>query len=251
MKLSTTLLGQTFQSIGWLIFIIFLGLFLDSRFFAENYYENGQWLNNILAVILYLYLLKKGTPRVREQLFYALLIGVIGEYFFSLFLGMYTYRLHNIPHYVPFGHAIVFLGIYLFSRKQKVKSHRKQIELFITIFIVIYSVLFLVYRNDVFGFILTVVVFLSLRKYPKERLFYLSMYFIVAIVEIVGTSLECWVWPSIAYGKFEFLPSANPPAGISLFYFGLDRGTLSIYKRRNKQLWNRFKRIRKLQTVPS
>lgn len=251
MKLSTTLFGQTLQSIGWLIFIIFLGLFLDSKFFAENYYEHGQWMNNILVVLVYLYFFKRGTTRVREQLIYALLIGIIGEYIFSLVLGMYAYRLHNIPHYVPFGHAVIFLGIYFFSRKQKVKVYRKQIEIFISIFIVIYSILFLIYKNDIFGFILTILVFVSLRKYPKERLFYLSMYFIVAIVEIVGTSFECWVWPSIAYGTFEFLPSANPPAGISLFYFGLDRGTLSIYKRRNKELWNRFKRIQKLQTVSS
>ena len=244
MNLSKTLFGQTIQSIGWLIFIIFLGLFLDSKFFAENYFEDGQWLNNTLVIFVYFYFFIKGTKRVREQLIYALIIGVIGEYLFSLVLGMYAYRLGNIPHYVPFGHAVIFLGIYFFSRKQKVKFYRKQIELFISICIIIYSVLFLLFRNDIFGFILTLFVFYSLRKYPKERLFYLSMYFIVAVVEIVGTSLDCWVWPSIAYGKFEFLPSANPPSGICFFYYGLDRGTLSIYKRKNKVVWNRFKKVR-------
>ncbi|TYP97845.1 hypothetical protein C7447_10310 [Tenacibaculum adriaticum] len=246
MKLSKTLFGQTVETLGWLLIIIFLGLFLDSDFFSKNYFEHGQWLNNVLVIAVYLYFFKTGTRRVREQLIYALIIGVIGEYLFSLVLRMYTYRLHNIPHYIPFGHAVVFLGIYIFSRKSKVRAYSKQIELFITICIVIYSLLFLVFKKDVFGFVLTLLVFYSLRKHPKERLFYLSMYFIVAVVEIVGTSLDCWVWPSTAYGKFDFLPSANPPSGISFFYFGLDRGTMSIYKRRHKEVWKRFKNIRQL-----
>lgn len=246
MNLSKTLFGQTIRSIGWLIFIIFLGLFLDSKYFEEEIYHKGQLLNTILVIGVYIYLFKTGTSRVREQLVYAFIIGVIGEYIFSIGLGMYTYRHHNIPHYIPFGHAVVFLGVYFFSRKSKVKEFRKQIELFFTISIVAYAFIFLLFKNDVFGFVLTGLVFYSLRKYPKERLFYLAMYFIVGIIEIVGTSLDCWFWPSKAFDFFEFLPSANPPSGICFFYYGLDRGTLSIYKRRNKQVWTRFKTIRNL-----
>lgn len=247
MNLSTSLFGQILQTLGWLIFIILLGLFLDSTFFAENYWEHGQWINNVLVVLVYFYFFQKGTSRVKEQLIYALLIGIIGEYIFSSFLGMYTYRLGNVPHYVPFGHAVVFLGVYLYSRKSKVREYSKPIEWFSTAFIVIYSISFLIFKKDVYGFLFTLLVFYSLRKYPKERMFYLSMYVVIAILEMVGTYFECWVWPSIAFGKFNFLPSANPPSGICFFYFALDRGTLSFYKRRNKQVWNRFKKIRALQ----
>lgn len=247
MNFSKTLFGQTIESVGWLIFIISLGLFLDSSFFANNYYEHGQQINTLLVVLVYSYLYWKGTSRVRQQLVYAFLIGLVGEYIFSIALGMYTYRLENIPHYIPFGHAVVFTGVYFFSRKQKVKFFRKQLELFFTISIAIYSLFLLVFKNDIFGFSLTILVFLSLRKYPKERLFYLSMFFIIGFIEVLGTSLGCWEWPSIAFGKFEFLPSSNPPSGICFFYYGLDRGTLSIYKRRNKAAWNRFKQMRSLK----
>ena len=244
MNLSKTLFGQTVQSLGWLFFIIFLGLFFDSKFFSENYFEHSQWINNTLVIGVFFYFFFKGTKRVKEQLIYALIIGFIGEHIFCFGFGMYEYRLQNIPHYVPFGHAVIFLGIYFFSRKSKVRFYSKQIQIFLSICIVIYSVLFLIFRNDVFGFILTIGVFISLRKYPKEKLFYLAMYGIVSCVELVGTSLECWVWPKTAFNYFDFLPSANPPAGICLFYYGLDRGTMSIYKRRNKTVWKRFKQIK-------
>ena len=181
---------------------------------------------------------------MREQLIYAVLIGIAGEYIFSIGLGMYNYRLGNIPHYVPFGHAVIFFFVYAFARKSKVLYYRNKIELALSILISIYALLFLIFAKDVFGFILTIFVFLSLRKHSKEKLFYLSMYCVVALIEIIGTSFECWKWPALAFDTYTFLPSANPPSGICLFYFGLDRGTISFYKRRHKETWKRFKQIK-------
>jgi len=228
-----TLLGQTIFSLGWILFILFLGLFFDSVFFSNQYFKHGQWINNICVVFVFIYCYYKGTPRVKEQLIYAFIIGIIGEHLFSLVFGMYTYRLGNIPHYIPFGHALVFLGVYNYSRKPKVRKHHKKIEIFLSVCITIYASLFLIFKNDIFGFIMTLLVFLSLRKYPKEKLFYLTMYGVT------------WSWPKYAFNYFEFLPSANPPTGICLFYYGLDRGTISIYKRRHKETWKRFKKIHK------
>ena len=240
---------KTFKSnnaLGLLILIIAFGLFLDSKFVAENIFKRAQWINDAIVLIIFIYLFSKGTSRVKEQLIYAVLIGIIGEYVFSLGLSMYTYRLGNIPHYVPFGHAIVFLFVYAFTRKSKARFYRKKIEQLLSVIILIYASLFLIFAKDVFGFILTIFVFISLKKHPKEKLFYLTMYCVVAILEIIGTSFECWKWPVLAFDTFSFLPSANPPSGICLFYFGLDRGTMSIYKRRHKATWKRLQSIRLL-----
>ena len=215
-------------------------------FFAENYFKHSQWINTIGVIAVFIYCYYKGTARIREQLIYAFIIGVIGEHVFSLAFGMYTYRLGNIPHYIPFGHALVFLGVYNFSRKSQVRINSKKIELFLSISIAIYALAFLVFKNDVFGFVMTVFVFLSLRRYPKEKLFYLTMYGVVVYAELIGTSLNTWSWPKFAFNTFEFLPSANPPSGICLFYYGLDRGTMSIYKRRHKETWKRLQNIRLL-----
>ncbi|WP_299136579.1 hypothetical protein [uncultured Tenacibaculum sp.] len=244
MIFSKTLLGQTLQTLGWLFFAISLGLFLDSKFIAEHYYHNTQHIITLLIIPLFLFLYYKATSRTRELLIYATLIAIAGEYLFSKTLGMYTYRLKNIPHYIPPGHAIVFLLVYYFSRKSQVKYNRKKIEVFCTSLIIPFSLYFLILKNDILGFVCTFFVFYFLRKHHKERLFFLVMYCVVAITELIGTSLECWQWPSVAFNKLNFLPSANPPAGISLFYFGLDRGTMSFYKRRHKAAWKRLKKVR-------
>lgn len=246
---SKTVLGQTIESLGWILFLLFLGLFFDSVFFAENYFKHSQWINTICVVFVFIYCYYKGTSRIKEQLLYAFFIGIIGEYIFSMALGMYAYRLGNIPHYIPFGHALVFLGVYNFSRKPKIRDKAKVLELILTIGIVIYALFFLVFKNDVFGFVMTVLVFYSLRKHPREKLFYLTMYAVVVYAELIGTSLNTWSWPEFAFNSFEFLPSANPPSGICLFYFGLDRGTISIYKRIHKQTWERFKKIKAQQVL--
>ncbi|WP_299125030.1 hypothetical protein [uncultured Tenacibaculum sp.] len=248
MNFSKTFIGQTIQTIGWLLFAIVLGLFIDSKFVAENFYENAQWINNVIAVLVFVFLYHKANSRAKEQLIYALIIAVVGEYIFSILLGMYTYRLEKIPHYIPPGHAIVFVLVYYFSKKSKVKENRVLVEKFCLVLITLFSFYFLFFKKDVFGFLCTILVFVFLRKYPKERLFYLTMYCLVAVLEFVGTGLECWKWPEIAFNKFQYLPSANPPLGISLFYFGLDRGTISIYKRRHKEAWSRLKQIRMVKS---
>ena len=99
--------------------------------------------------------------------------------------------------------------------------------------------------GDLFGFVMTLFVFLLLWKRPKERLFFFSMYILVAILEIGGTAFGAWKWPSIGFDTFHFLPSNNPPSGISLFYFLLDIGCFYIYTKRHKKLWERLKSIRK------
>ncbi len=95
---------------------------------------------------------------------------------------------------------------------------------------------------------MTVLVVFFLRNKPRERLFFLTMYIVVAFLEIVGTTYKCWHWPDTAWGVIPFLPSNNPPSGISLIYFLLDLGCLWLYKQRHREAWGRMKNIRLLKT---
>ena len=69
------------------------------------------------------------------------------------------------------------------------------------------------------------------------------MYIIVALLEIGGTAFGAWKWPSIAFDTFSFLPSNNPPSGISLFYFLLDVSCLFVYILFHQKIWKRHKCI--------
>lgn len=236
----------TFKSLGALFLFILFGLFLDS-FHLVALTENAQLYANISMCIGFLIVFWQVNKKVKELMIYAVLIAVLGEYLFSIALGMYTYRLENVPHYVPLGHALVYVGVLYFSKAASIIKHRKNVELFFTIFIILYASFFLIFKNDIFGFVMTIATLLILRNKPRERLFYLTMYITVAYLEIIGTNYLCWKWPETAFNIFPFLKSANPPSGISFFYFGLDLGCLWLYKQRHKIAWSRMKNIRRMR----
>ena len=235
----------TSKSLGALYLFILFGLFLDS-FYILEITENAQFYANISMFIGFIITFWKVNRRVKEQMIFAVIIAVLGEYLFSIVLGMYTYRLENVPHYVPLGHALVYVAVLYFSRAKSIIKHRIKLEKVLSIFIFIYASIFLILKNDVFGFAMTIATLLILRNKPRERLFYLAMYISVAYLEIIGTNYLCWKWPATAWGIFDFLPSHNPPSGISFFYFLLDLGTLWFYKKRHKIAWSRMKNIRKI-----
>ncbi|MFY9241892.1 MAG: hypothetical protein WAO74_02575 [Polaribacter sp.] len=237
------------RKIGLFILFVFV-LFFDSKWFVSNVL-NSQVVINILMLVGFLGLYFRSAPRVKELMIYAVIIGFFGEYLFSRILGMYTYRLENVPFYVPIGHAALYGRIFMFSKASIVRKHHKAIEQLFAFTIAIFATIYLVFFTDVFGFVMTICVFLLLLKRPKDRLFFYSMYILVAILEIGGTAFGCWKWPSIAFGVFEFLPSNNPPSGISLFYFLLDVGCFVLYTQRHKIAWRRLKNIRKSKEVNS
>jgi hypothetical protein len=234
------------REIGLFIFMVFV-LFFDSVYFSENVKEVQNILNFLMIIgsfIMYF----RTVKRVQELMIFAVIIGFLGEYLFSKYLGMYTYRLGNIPLYVPFGHAVLFARVFRFSKVSLVRKYHKNIEQFFGSIIILFASMYLLFFADVFGFVMTICVFLLLWKRPKDRMFFFTMYLLVAILEIGGTAFGCWKWPNIAFGRFEFLPSNNPPSGISLFYFLLDIGCFVIYTQRNKMAWFRLKSSRKLNS---
>lgn len=247
-KIASSLFLAFFKTIGYLFLFIAVGLYLDSKYMVPII-ENTQHLATIVMLIGFFILFYRSPPRIKELMIYAVIIGFVGEHLFSIALGMYSYRLGNVPLYVPPGHAIVYIAAVYFCKEAVVKTYRMQIEKVFSIFIVLYATAFLIFANDIFGFIMSLLVLFLLRNKPRERLFFLSMYIVVAFLEIVGTHYQCWAWPKTAYGVIPFLKSANPPSGISLFYFLLDLGCLWLYKQRHLIAWKRMKGIRGLYEI--
>ncbi len=234
-----------------LLFLFVIALYFDGKDFAFIF-PNAQTITNIFMLIAFFLLYKRSVKRTRELMIYAVIIGFAGEYLFSIVLDMYTYRLSNLPLYIPFGHAAVYARTYTFSKASIIKKHQNKIVKLLTIVISIFTLFYLIVFNDIFGFIMTIFVFLILINRPKDRLFFLTMYVVVAVLEIGGTAYEVWSWPDTAFGVFPILKSHNPPSGISLFYFLLDIGCFVIYTQFNKKTWKRFKNIRrqlKSQTI--
>ena len=124
-------------------------MFLDS-FYMVKISENAQSYANTLMIIMFIITFFRVNKRLKEQMLAAVLIAYFGEYLFSILMGMYTYRLENVPHYIPFGHAFVYIAVLCFSKAASIKIHHKFLERFLTVFIFIYATIFLIFKNDVF-----------------------------------------------------------------------------------------------------
>lgn len=248
LKTFTSILYSFYKTLGYLFLYIFFGLILDAPYMASKF-EHTQYLALVALIVGFTIIYFRVGKRAKEQMIYAVLIGFFGEHLFSIGLGMYTYRLGNVPLYIPFGHAVVLVAVLYFCKKSIVKANRLLLEKIFTGFIIVYSFSFLIFANDIFGLLMSFLVVFLLRNKPRERLFYLTMYIAVAFLEIIGTSYGCWFWPETAFNAIPFLKSANPPSGISLFYFLLDLGSLWLYKQRHKLAWSRMKNIRSLREL--
>lgn len=231
-----------------LLFLFVVALYFDGTHFA-SIYPHAQLVTNIFMIIAFFILYYRSNKRTRELMIYAVFIGLGGEYLFSRGLSMYTYRLDNVPWYIAFGHAALYARVYMFSKAPVVQKYWQEITRFFYVLISIFALFYLIAFNDVFGLVMTLGVFVMLIWRPKDRLFFLTMYIVVAVLEIGGTAYSTWAWPDTAFGVFDFLPSNNPPSGISLFYFLLDVGCFVIYILVNRKTWKRFRNIKKLKRV--
>ena len=236
-------LGYIFlRKIGIFIVFIFV-LFFDGTYFAENYI-NSQIPINILMFIGFILMYLRAVKKIRKFMIYAVIIGFLGEYFFSIILEMYSYRLQKVPLYVPFGHAALYGRVLIFSKDSFVKKYENEVIQFFFLLILLISFVYLTFLNDVFGFLMSLLVYFVFYFNKKTRLFFLTMYLIVVFLEIGGTAFGAWKWPSVAFGVFDFLPSNNPPSGISIVYFLLDISCFLTYVLLHQKIWKRYKCIK-------
>jgi len=228
--------------------ILWLSFYFDGTQFAQSF-EHSQWITNFLVFSTFLWIYTQVSKLIKELMIYGLIVALGGEILFSLIFGMYTYRLENLPLYVPFGHTIVYATVYYFVKEPIIQKYQKQIIKILYITIIFYSTAWLIFASDIFGFLCMLVILWIFKRRPNTKLFFLIMFFAIVYLELVGTYYQCWYWPDIWFDKVNWVPSANPPSAISVFYFGFDAGCLWFYKRINPKKWQRFKSFKRLKNT--
>lgn len=230
------------RRIGLLLVFIW-ALYFDGTHFAAIF-PNAQWFTNGFMMVAFLVLYYRSVPRIRTLMLYAVVLGFAGEYLFSIVLEMYTYRLGNLPLYVPLGHTALYARVFSFSKAPVVNRNARALNVYLGLAIALIALGYWWFFNDVFGLVMTLGVFVLLWKRPKDRTFFFTMYLSVVFLEISGTYYEVWSWPSTAFGQQGWLPSNNPPSGISLFYFLLDVGCFVVYRTVHNNTWRRYKALK-------
>ncbi len=154
----------------------------------------------------------------------ALVLGVvffatIGEVTGSLIWGVYRYRLHNLPLFIPPAHGLVFLtGIAIAASLE-----RRAGALVVTAAVAAATWgilgLFVLPRRDVAGAIGVPLLLLFLWR-SRNRAIYASVFLVVAALELYGTAIGTWRWAPKLPGLG--IPDGNPPSGVASGYVWFD-----------------------------
>ena len=132
---------------------------------------------------------------MRAQVAIVILVATAIEYTASGLLGVYTYRLHNIPWFVPPGHGLLYLTALALGRSQLFALLRRPV-IGATIAVggawAIWGLAFAP-RNDAFG----AIVYLCLLRFllvGRAPLVYAGAFLICSYLELMGTSVGTWAW---------------------------------------------------------
>lgn len=164
---------------------------------------------------------------MRIQVVGVILVATCVEYTASPFLGYYTYRLHNVPSYVPPGHGLVYLAALSIGCSQMAIVLRRPFIVFTLAVCGAWAAwgVFLSPREDVFGAIMFLfLLWFTLRG--SRPLVYAGAFLVTSYLELIGTGVGAWAWAH--HDPTGMLSIGNPPSGIPGGYCFLDAAGVAL-----------------------
>jgi hypothetical protein len=161
-----------------------------------------------------------------ERRFYlaCVAIATAGELFLSLVWGLYTYRLGNVPMFVPPGHALMLmLGFSLARRMPEIAARS------ILGGAGAYTLFAAIAGLDTLAVPLYLVLAVAVLWLPAHRRLFASSFVLTLTLELYGTTLGNWYWHREV--PWVGLVTTNPPAIAGAFYCTLHAlaiGTASV-----------------------
>jgi len=180
----------------------------------------GLGVQLVLGVVTWLVLLGAIWPLatlMRAQVIGVVLFATVAEVTGSLIWGVYRYRLHNLPLFIPPAHGLVYLsGVALAAvipaRPLVAVAAAGSIGWGLAGITVLP-------RLDVAGALCVplLVVFLWRSRF---RAAYAGVFVVVAALELYGTSIGVWRWAGSLPGLG--IAQGNPPSGVASGYVWFD-----------------------------
>jgi hypothetical protein len=175
---------------------------------------------------LLLLLLWREPVRTRAQVAAVVAFATLVEYCFAGWLGVYVYRLHDVPWFVPPGHGLVYLGALAIGRSDVVRRHGRWLVPATLGLAGAYATwgLFLSGRTDVLGAFWFGCLALFLLR-GKNPLVFVGAFFVVTYLELLGTGLGTWTW-QVRDPILGVVAMGNPPSGAAGGYGFFDAAAL-------------------------
>ena len=155
----------------------------------------------------------------RVQALAVVAFATIGEVTGSLLWGVYTYRLHNLPLFVPPAHGLVYLtGL---SLALALRRHARHLVRTAALLAATWGLLGLTVlpHRDVAGAIGVPLLLLFLWR-GRNRAVYAGVFLVVGSLELYGTAIGTWRWARALPGLG--IPDGNPPSGVASGYVWFD-----------------------------
>lgn len=183
----------------------------------------GQPVVSVLTWLLWAVLVWHETPALRRALILCLVLATGGEVVLSLVWGLYDYRLHNIPLFVPPGHVLLFwFGLRTVGL---IPPRWLDITALATgILMVVLAILRWDYLSVPLWLIFALCWYVG-----SARRFYTWMFVLALAMELYATLLGNWAWRSVV--PVLHIPSTNPPLAAGAFYCMLDVLVMGIAAR--------------------
>ncbi|HZQ15249.1 MAG TPA: hypothetical protein VFA82_00620 [Gaiellaceae bacterium] len=155
----------------------------------------------------------------RVQTLGVVAFATVGEVTGSLLWGVYHYRLHNLPLFVPPAHGLVYLtGL---SLARALRRRLRPLVLAAGTAAAAWGLLGLTVlpRRDVAGAVGVPLLLVFLWR-SRNRAVYAAVFLVVASLELYGTALGTWRWARELPGLG--IPDGNPPSGVASGYVWFD-----------------------------
>jgi len=179
----------------------------------------GQWALGALTAAVLLAAMWLFPAERRAQALGVVVFATIGEVTGSIIWGVYTYRLHNLPPFVPPAHGIVYLTGLSFATA--FRRHARAVAVVAAAAAASWGLLGLAVlpRRDVAGAVGVPLLLLFLWR-SRNRALYASVFLVVAALEFYGTAIGTWHWSRTLPGLG--IPDGNPPSGVASGYVWFD-----------------------------
>lgn len=168
------------------------------------------------------------TPERRAQAAVVVVVATCAEIAGSIVWGVYTYRLENLPSFVPPAHGLVYLaGLALAVRA---RPHERVLVVAALLAVLAWGLagVTVLPRTDVGGALgaLLLSAFLLRGRAPSV---YAGVFIVVAALELYGTAIGTWTWAEAI--PRTGVPNGNPPSGVASGYVWFDVMALALAPR--------------------
>jgi hypothetical protein len=196
--------------------VLWLDRFVDLR---------GQFAFGALSWIVLLLAARPLPPHLRAQVAVVVVAATCAEVTGSILWGVYSYRLHNLPSFVPPGHGLVYLTGLSLSRLLRTRERELVAVALAGALLWGIAGLTVLPRLDVAGaFGVPLLVLFLVRS--RSRAVYAGVFVAVAALELYGTALGTWRWAAELPGVG--IPDGNPPSGAASGYVCFDVVALAL-----------------------